>query len=222
METCHRFFKGLGSTAENPLLFEDALGVVQILPIEWLRSWDHLRSMIKNHFEDRRGHQKVLRGEYTLEDDVYKVELELMSLPWEVVMKPGSGRKINMVMTFLQAQKGGTDAAGNYDCPGCGLARVGRPSDNLKCDCGMWMRLRQRLRTPSRPRPRLVNTAVNTPSSNDDDDPSHFHRVLFDIYLASSHEPKGASVVRQSLRYRLFPVLYCRHVLTHLSTYIRR
>lgn len=38
-ETRHRFFCGPGSNPQRPLFFEDALGVVLTLPIEWLESW---------------------------------------------------------------------------------------------------------------------------------------------------------------------------------------
>ncbi|KAL0768332.1 hypothetical protein CaCOL14_009307 [Colletotrichum acutatum] len=192
-ETCHRFFSGPGSNTQRPLFFEDALGVVLTLPIEWLESWKHLRSLISNRFENRMGHRKVLRGEYALEDEANGAEVTL--LPWNKAIRPG--RKINMAMKFQRVEEVSKAEDHVYICPGCKAVRSDIQDDqiNLKCatpSCGMWMRSsRTRLEgNPQQVAENDTSLTADEDSMEEDDDPRHFHRVLFNIFVLSSPLPK--------------------------------
>ncbi|KAK1979597.1 hypothetical protein LZ30DRAFT_596571 [Colletotrichum cereale] len=121
-ETSHRFFRGPCSTSQPPLLFEDSFGLILGLPIEWLNSWEHLHCLISNRFEHQMGHQKVIRGEYVLEDDLSGEEIT--SLPWTQAMRPGL--KINMAMKFHSFENESERTTEGYVCPGCGTVMQGR------------------------------------------------------------------------------------------------
>ncbi|KAK1455573.1 hypothetical protein CMEL01_04333, partial [Colletotrichum melonis] len=193
-ETCRRFFRGPGSNPQRLLFFEDALGVVVVLPIEWLESWEHLRSLISNRFESKMGHQKVLRGEYASEDEANGFEVTL--LPWNKAIRPG--RKINMAMKFRRVEEGSKAEDHVYICPGCHAVRSDAQDDQINLKCGMWMRSS---RTRLEGYPQSVTSSdfsltADEGSRENEDDPRHYHRVLFNIFVLSPPLPKETASPR--------------------------
>ncbi|KAK1672345.1 hypothetical protein BDP55DRAFT_718243 [Colletotrichum godetiae] len=184
-QTC---FRGPGPASQAPLLFEDSFGTISALPMDWLFSWEHLRSMIQNRFEHQLGHQKVIRGEYVLEDDLSGVEI--MSLPWAQVMRPG--KKINMAMKFQSVtEEGRSRVTEGYTCPGCEATMSVRldSNGNVMCattGCGMWVKhSRAKQDAP------VLSGSSNSSEDGSKDAPRHFHRVSFDIFVVPSRTSRG-------------------------------
>lgn len=146
-QTRHRYFAGPDPTFQKPVIFEDALGHVMELPLGWIRSWDvsdatalatiprfpvlklfqHLEMNIRHIFEDKKGYNKVLVGEYCLEEETSGTELD-RSLPWTAVFR--AGMKINMCMIFLSEEVNGEP--GESCCPGCGTQGQGHVDANIQ------------------------------------------------------------------------------------------
>ncbi|WYZ36717.1 hypothetical protein EsH8_II_000223 [Colletotrichum jinshuiense] len=126
-QTRHRYFAGPDPTFQKPVIFEDALGHVMELPLGWIRSWDHLETNIRHIFEDKKGYNKVLVGEYCLEEEISGTELD-RSLPWTAVFR--AGMKINMCMIFLSEKVDGEP--GESCCPGCGTQGQGHVDANIQ------------------------------------------------------------------------------------------
>ncbi|KXH37021.1 hypothetical protein CSIM01_00085 [Colletotrichum simmondsii] len=133
-ETSSRSYSGPNRASKSHLLFEDPFGSVIEIPIEWMFCWEHFKIAINNRFEYQLGHQKVLRGEYVLEDDISGQEVT--SLPWAQVMRPG--KKINMAMKFQKIEEESNIVAQDYFCPGCRTVMARRPDSNDNLMCRMW------------------------------------------------------------------------------------
>ncbi|KAB5576011.1 hypothetical protein GE09DRAFT_1265508 [Coniochaeta sp. 2T2.1] len=86
------YVRSLDPTKGLPVTFEDALGNVREIPLDWINSWESLHSLILLGFENQKGYGRVARRQYFLEDHISNRELDLQR-PFSL----RRGMKINMM-----------------------------------------------------------------------------------------------------------------------------
>ncbi|KAH9208158.1 hypothetical protein DL95DRAFT_415047 [Leptodontidium sp. 2 PMI_412] len=103
--------RGLGTGwQQDPVILEDALGFRIPIPLDLVNSWDMLDMILLKRFEKRSGHQKVLKGEYVIEEGITGRDVSREN---ELIMCLRPGQKIDMSMIF-------SDLDGNSSrCPRC-------------------------------------------------------------------------------------------------------
>ncbi|CZR62688.1 uncharacterized protein PAC_12585 [Phialocephala subalpina] len=124
--------RGIGVTWQQaPVTFEDALGNVIPIPLEWVDSWEMLDTILCKRFEKRPGRKKVLRGEYALEEIVTGKELD-RKREWNLCFRPGQRVGMSMLFDFDPMSEG--------SCPRCKTGVQALTGTWVKCVnnyCGM-------------------------------------------------------------------------------------
>ncbi|GAB1311654.1 Fungal N-terminal domain-containing protein [Madurella fahalii] len=116
--------RSLDPTQDMPLIVEDALGNIIKIPLDLVHSWEMFHLLLAHQFEDRRGHARVVRGQYALEEACTCRDIDA-SLPW--MMSVRRGMKINMSIIFESA----TVVVGY--CPRCETKRNAPEDVTVQC-----------------------------------------------------------------------------------------
>jgi len=125
--------RGLGTSwHQDPVTLEDALGFRIPIPLELVNSWDMLDIILVKRFEKRSGHQKVLKGEYVIEEGITGRDVSREN---ELIMCLRPGQKIDMSMIF-------SDLGGDSNrCPRCFTKLEASSESRTQCVniyCQMW------------------------------------------------------------------------------------
>ena len=107
------------------IIFEDALGRMQILQFQQFRHWTVFEASLRCNFENLPGMQKVLSGQYVLTTPKHRLQLTPQN--WSEVISPGFVIKMAIMINTIQT---------NYQkCPRkCG-SKVSKVTDvEYRCD----------------------------------------------------------------------------------------
>lgn len=108
---------------QQPVTFQDALGRISPVHLEFVNSWAAFDAIVTARFSDMPGQSKVAKREWVLQDHTTKRELK-RSLPWESLILPG--QRIEMSIIFNSPHSGSTS------CPGCGAKVEGSCASEMQ------------------------------------------------------------------------------------------
>ncbi|KAK8063395.1 hypothetical protein PG996_008047 [Apiospora saccharicola] len=114
---------GLDPTRGLPVFFEDALGEVLELPLQWLHDWNSFNSLLEMWFSKRKGLELVQSRLFALEDDCSGQDID-RNLPMSTCLR--RGMKINMSFIFTEDGLRGC-------CPRCGTTMSNQNNNNVQC-----------------------------------------------------------------------------------------
>ncbi|KAF2121392.1 hypothetical protein BDV96DRAFT_564178 [Lophiotrema nucula] len=176
---------------QEPIIFEDAIGRIAPVNLQFITSWEMFDSVLELRFADAPGLLKVKRKEYALVERATRREIPRVR-PFDLSFRPG--QKIDMDIIFQQLFD--LETGTTVSCPGCH-----HPSDKLKGDldilcssCGMLYRriieedtmsvedsvesLEESTEsTPNLQTPRVVPSAHKRKRAEEDETPVLFKRV---------------------------------------------
>ncbi|KAE9373748.1 hypothetical protein N431DRAFT_338810 [Stipitochalara longipes BDJ] len=123
--------RGIGTGWQyDPVTLEDALGFRVPIPLEIVTSWKILDLILLERFEKRPGYQKVLRGEFAIEEGITGRDISREN---EFAMCFRPGQKIDMSMIFSNL-----DTSSNH-CPRCRTKSEASAEARTQCtSCQMW------------------------------------------------------------------------------------
>ncbi|KAK3941234.1 hypothetical protein QBC46DRAFT_353431 [Diplogelasinospora grovesii] len=171
------FFRGLDPTRNMPVFFEDALGNVLEISVDWIHDWDMFHSLLEHRFQNLKGHQLVQQQAYALEENCTGKNIDRRR-PWSASVR--RGMKVNMSMVFTDVPDG------EERCPGCKTGADFPENGAIQCSnaqCGMWLRTLRKNAHPEENRERHFKDDDNfketkqIDSVSRIDEPSDFRRV---------------------------------------------
>ncbi|KAN0111055.1 hypothetical protein V8E51_007442 [Hyaloscypha variabilis] len=116
---------------EEPIVFVDAFGKQTRFHPDFVYSPAILESWLKHRFKEV-GYEKILNGEYALEDMKTKRQINF-SRDWQTQLYPGMCLGMDMIYKRHQDQLN--------SCPGCQLEYLGTADENIECaNCGVHFR----------------------------------------------------------------------------------
>ncbi|KAH6617481.1 hypothetical protein F5144DRAFT_393368 [Chaetomium tenue] len=117
---------------QQPVYMIDAFGKSSPFHLEFVRSAEAFMAILKVNFKSN-GPQKIERGEFVIEDDGTKRDIDLSS-DWETCFL--SGQRVSMSMVFKRVRNPTTTT-----CPGCGTEPGSAPDREVMCEkCGVIFR----------------------------------------------------------------------------------
>ncbi|PMD60566.1 uncharacterized protein K444DRAFT_612697 [Hyaloscypha bicolor E] len=123
--------RGIGTGWQSdPVTLEDALGFRHTIPLDIVTSWKILDVLLLERFENRHGHQKILKGEFAIEEDKTGKDISRKT-QFKMCFRPG--QKVDMSMIFSDH-----DADSNH-CPRCQTKSEASVGTRTQCaSCHMW------------------------------------------------------------------------------------
>ena len=94
---------------QEPIVFEDAIGRLAPVHVQFVNSWEMFDSVLEMRFEGAPGLEKIKRKEYALQDQATRQDVD-RKRKFDVSFLPG--QRVHMSMIF--------QATNNYaGCPRC-------------------------------------------------------------------------------------------------------
>ncbi|TAQ88386.1 hypothetical protein B7494_g3320 [Chlorociboria aeruginascens] len=131
MMTLTKLVATLSPYSQQPAILEDALGYPLKIPLEIVRSWETVNSILCDQFQNRAGWNIVQNHRYLIQDHLTGSILR-RDIPFNHAIRPG--QKLLMTMVFYSKYE--TDNI----CPRCKTMTVAASNLDVRCsnsECGM-------------------------------------------------------------------------------------
>ena len=111
------------SLYQEPFIFEDGIGRLAPVHLQFITSWEAFDSVIELRFQGLQGYRMVQQRRYVMQDGATHREID-RSRPWEASFLPG--QKVVMSMLFNDAE------SNTVSCPRCQTSSEGSLNSDIQ------------------------------------------------------------------------------------------